>query len=93
MDVTCFKCGKKIHATRATRALALYLRACHTTTGPNEQLVCSQNGCQRTFNLMNSLLNHIRHEHLNNQNLQQEHHGVEEHPLNSNNLMETDTTT
>ena len=94
MDVTCFKCGKTIHATRATRAtraLTLHLRACHTTTGPNEQLVCSQNGCQRTCNLMSSLLNHIRHEHLNNQNLQQEHHGVEEHPLNSNDLMETDS--
>ena len=90
MDVTCFKCGKTIHAARATRALALHLRACHTTTGPNEQLVCSQNGCQRTFNLMNSFLNHIRHEHLNKQNVQQEHHGVEEHPLNVNDLMETD---
>ena len=92
MDVTSFKCGKTIHATRATRALALHLRACHTATGLKEQLVCSQNGCQRTINLMNSLLiKSHKHEHLNNQNLQQEHHSVEEHPLNSNDLMETDS--
>lgn len=92
MDVTYFKCGKVIHATRATRALALHLRACHTTTGPNERLVCAQNGCQRTFNVMNSFLNHIRHNHLNNQNLQQEHHGVEQHlPNGKDNIMETES--
>ncbi len=90
MDVTCFKCGKGIHATRATRALALHLRACHTTTGPNEQLVCGQNGCQRTFNLMDSFLSHIRHKHLN-QNLHERHRGIEQHSRNGNDPLETET--
>lgn len=65
MDVTCFKCEKNIHAKDASRALARHLRACHTTAGPGEQLVCGQNGCKRAFSLMNSYLRHIRRVHLN----------------------------
>jgi hypothetical protein len=93
MDVTCFKCGKGIHApdaTRATRKLALHLRSCHTITGPNEQLVCGQNGCQRTFNIMNSFLSHIRNKHLN-QKLHADHHGIEQHPPDHNDPMETES--
>ena len=93
MDVRCFKCGKGIHAndaTRATRTLALYLRACHTTTGPNEQLVCGQNGCQKTFNLMNSFLSHIRHKHLRQNIIIEEYHN-DQQPAVPDDLMETES--
>lgn len=65
MDVTCFKCGKTINTNNATRGLARHLRACHAITGQGEKLVCGQNGCRRTFSLMNSFLRHIRRIHLN----------------------------
>lgn len=65
MDVTCFKCGKNIHANDATRALAGHLRASHTAAGLVENLVCGQHGCKKTFTVMNSFLRHIRRKHLN----------------------------
>ena len=65
MDVTCFKCGKNIHANDPTRALAAHLRAHHTTLGPVKNLVCGQHGCQKSFTVMNSYLRHIRRKYLN----------------------------
>ena len=47
-----------------TRNLATHLRGIHGVTGMGQQkLICNQQGCSKTFTLMNSLLKHIRRFH------------------------------
>lgn len=62
MELLCLKCGRLIHAHTA-REYARHLRMSHAVFGNGETLVCGQNGCMRTFTLMNSLLRHIRRHH------------------------------
>lgn len=62
MELLCLKCGRLIHAD-TVREYARHLRMSHAVFGNGETLVCGQNGCMRTFTLMNSLLRHIRRHH------------------------------
>ena len=44
----------------------MHLRTHHAVYGRHEQkLICGQNGCLKTFTLMNSLLQHIKRKHSN----------------------------
>ena len=62
MEFLCCKCHKRIEVD-SVGEFALHLRQQHALCD-KERLMCGQNGCCRTFSLMNSLLKHIRREHV-----------------------------
>ena len=65
MELTCFKCNRRIRVNEGTQELAVHLRWVHGNWGSTEdRLICCQNGCMETFTLMNSFLRHIRLFHL-----------------------------
>ncbi|XP_038063309.1 uncharacterized protein LOC119734000 [Patiria miniata] len=65
MELTCFKCNRRIRVNEGTKELAVHLRWVHGIWGSTEErLICCQNGCMKTFTLMNSFLRHIRLFHM-----------------------------
>lgn len=61
MGYTCVLCQE--HILGGTRELAYHLHALHPVGGSGQILICGQDGCLKTFTLMNSFLRHIRMTH------------------------------
>ena len=69
MELTCFLCNARILANDGTKKLSTHLRWVHGILSSSERkLVCSQNGCYKTFTLLNSYLKHSRRFHLSELN-------------------------
>lgn len=61
MGYVCFKCMHLVDG--GTRSLALHLRRVHAISSLNEKLFCMQDGCMKTFALMNTYLRHLKRSH------------------------------
>lgn len=64
MEFQCFKCSKLVRVN-GVGDFARHLRSNHIIRN-GEKLICAQDGCMRTFSLMNSLLRHIHRDHTAN---------------------------